>query len=708
MRNRWFHAPLLHTPNQEMEKKVSWLELFYDLIFVAAIIQLGNVLAANVASGGFGIFAGLFVPLWLAWAGFTFFMNRFSLDDFAHRLTVFVAMFSVGGMAIYAPRVARGDLHGFALSYATTQAMVALMHLRTFSQEPGSRDYSRYWGSVFGIGAVLWAVSVMLPSPYAFGLWGLGVLTILSAPMSRASRALQERFPIDNEHLSERFGLLTIIVLGESFVKVLSDLAEDGASMEQVGQASAVLLITCCLWWIYFDDIGGSKIREAPGAWLLWFFGHLPVTLGITAVGVALKKAVHFPLDAPPEPKYAWLLAGSLALTLFAVAVVDSVTERRHSELSDRWRVNARVASGLLVLALAPAAGGMSAWVFLLALGAVCVGQVLFDMAASPLQESEASHHLPTVAQAFHQSASEGLRPPPITASADAPVRKGAPSELRNDLYVFLVDGSWLRLFLSFSFVYLIANVFFAALYMSSPEALSGPARMTFAQCFFFSVQTMTTIGYGAWTPATPVADWIVTVEAAVGVLGTALATGLVFAKVSRPQASALFTDSLTVHERDGVPTLHLRIGNARGNDVVDAAISLTLVRDQVTAEGEHLRRLTDLTLVRAQTPLFRLTWTVMHVIDESSPLFGLDLQEEAPNLLLIAVLRGHDGTYAQTTHARHVYRGTDVCVGERFVDVVSQLPDGRMMVDYDRFHEREPARHASTLQGSSESMTKR
>lgn len=696
MRNRWFHAPQLHTPAHGDEKKVSWLELFYDLIFVAAIIQLGNVLAERVGAGGFALFVALFIPLWVAWCGFTFFMNRFELDDFAHRVTAFGAMFAVGGMAIYAPRVAQGDFHGFALSYAAAQAMVALMHLRTYKQEPTSRDYSRYWGGVFAAGALLWCVSLWVPAPYAYGLWGLGVLTILSAPMSRASRALQERFPIDNEHLSERFGLLTIIVLGESFVKVLSDLAGDGATLEQLAQASAVLLITCCVWWIYFDDIGGSRIREAPGAWLLWFLGHLPVTLGITAVGVALKKAVHFELYAPPNPKYAWLLAGSLALTLFSVAVVDSVTERRQSELSDRWRVNARVASGVLILALAPAAASMSAWVFLAALGAVCVAQVLFDMAASPLQETRATHATPTIADEVRARVTQGLAPAPIAGSADAPVRKGAPSELRNDLYVFLVDGSWTRLFATFTFVYLVANVFFAALYLFVPAALHGPEEVTFAHSFFFSVQTMTTIGYGAWTPATPYADWVVTLEAAVGVLGTALATGLVFAKVSRPQASALFSNTLTVHERDGVPTLHLRVGNARGNDVVDANMSVTLVRDHVTAEGDHMRRLTDLQLVRASTPLFRLTWTVMHVIDETSPLHGLDLEREADGLLFIAVMRGHDGTYAQTTHSRHLYRGADVRVGLRFADVVSRLPDGRMMIDYDRFHELEPFPGAS------------
>ncbi|MCA9577492.1 MAG: low temperature requirement protein A [Sandaracinaceae bacterium] len=691
MRNRWFHAPTLHTPSHGSEKKVSWLELFYDLIFVAAIIQLGNVLADHVGAGGFAIFAALFVPLWVAWAGFTFFMNRFELDDFAHRVTAFAAMFSVGGMAIFAPRVMEGEFRGFALSYATTQATVALMHLRSHAQEPSSRDYSRYWGGVFAIGAVLWGVSVLFPAPYAYGLWALGVVIILSAPMSRASRALQERFPIDNEHLSERFGLLTIIVLGESFVKVLSDLASAGASTQQVGQASAVLLITCCLWWIYFDDIGGSRVRQAPGAWLLWFLGHLPVTLGITAVGVALKKAVHFHLSEPPNPKYAWLLAGSLALTLFSVAIVDSVTERRQSELSDRWRVNARVASGALVLVLAPAAVGMNAWVFLVGLGAVCVGQVLFDMAASPLQAAPETHATHTLADEVRRSQAEGSRLPAVTGSADAPVRKGAPSELRNDLYVFLVDGSWTRLFLTFTFVYLVANVFFAALYVSVPASLAGPAPVDFAHAFFFSVQTMTTIGYGAWTPDSPFADWVVTLEAAVGVLGTALATGLVFAKVSRPQASALFTSTLTVHPRDGVPTLHLRLGNARGNDVVDANISLTVVRDEITREGEHMRRLTDLALVRSNTPLFRLTWTVMHVIDEQSPLFGVDLEAEADSLLFIAVVRGHDGTYAQTTHARHLYRGADVRVGQRFVDVVSRLPDGRMMVDYERFHDLEP-----------------
>jgi low temperature requirement protein LtrA len=138
MRSRWYHVPVLHTALHP-EKKVSWLELFYDLIFVAAIIQLGDALSGEVSLGNFAAFAGHFVPLWIAWSGFTFYVNRFSVDDFTHRLLVFLKMFAVGAMAIAAPDAMRGDHHVFALAYGIAQVMITLMYMRAWRASDDAR-----------------------------------------------------------------------------------------------------------------------------------------------------------------------------------------------------------------------------------------------------------------------------------------------------------------------------------------------------------------------------------------------------------------------------------------------------------------------------------------------------------------------------------------------------------------------------------------
>ncbi len=263
VRSRWLHAPLLHTAHGR-ERKVTWLELFYDLIFVAAIIQLGDALSHHVSVGNFMSFAGHFVPLWIAWSGFTFFANRFDVDDFTHRIMVFVQMFAMGAMAISAPHAMERHHEIFSFCFAVAQAMVVAMHWRAWLQVPKARDYAKYWGIVFAISAVCFLIAAFLPSFWAYGLWTLGILAILAAPISRSSRTLQERYPIDMEHLSERYGLLTIIVLGESFVKVLSFLSgsELATELDYVLEGSLGLLLTCTVWWIYFDDVAGSKLKK--------------------------------------------------------------------------------------------------------------------------------------------------------------------------------------------------------------------------------------------------------------------------------------------------------------------------------------------------------------------------------------------------------------------------------------------------------------
>lgn len=688
MRSRWFHTPVLHLASSK-EKRASWLELFYDLIFVAAFIQLGNGLSSNVSASGMAGFAAVFIPLWLAWTGLTFYVNRFNVDDFIHRILVILQMFAVGAMATFAPDVIAGEPRGFALSYAVAQAIVAILYARTLLQCSGARDYSRYWGLVFGLGAVIWTISAFVPPPWCFVVQGVGVIAILSAPFSRTSRSLNESYPWDQEHLSERYGLLTLIVLGESFVKVLATMGGGSGELSLLGQASLSLLITVCVWWIYFDDVAGSHLRKIRLAPFIWLFAHMPLQGAAVGVGVAIKKAVSFDLTAVPDAKYRWLLCGSLALALLSVSVIDSVTERKQADLSDRSRVNMRFASALLILLLAPAGGGMTGALFLTLVTVVCVAQVIFDLMMAPLEamsEAELSE-FPTTASLARARQEAGQAPEPLPPRFLNAVRAGTPSELRSDLYHYFIDGPWSRLLVAMSFLYLIGNVLFAALYQLNPGSIVG--AQTFGDAFFFSVQTMSTIGYGAMNPGSAWGNAIVTIEAAFSLASIAMATGVMFAKASRPRASVLFSEKLVITRRNGVPTLCFRMGNARGSEIVDAHISVSILVEEITPEGHHLRRLQDLKMVRNRTPVFFLTWAVMHEIDETSPLYGADLNDPSSYILgIVALFTGHDGSYGQTTYARHIYEAQNVYPWHRFVDVLSQLPDGRALVNYRLFHD--------------------
>jgi inward rectifier potassium channel len=258
--------------------------------------------------------------------------------------------------------------------------------------------------------------------------------------------------------------------------------------------------------------------------------------------------------------------------------------------------------------------------------------------------------------------------------------------QLLADLYHYLLNASWPKLLLIVAALFALANVFFAVGYFID-GGIENARPGSFLDCFFFSVQTMATIGYGKMSPATTVANVLVSFEALFGLVGLALVTGLVFSKFARPTAKVRFSRYAVVSTRDGEPCLMFRMANLRGNQIVEASIHVAMARTEVTAEGDSMRRMRDLPLARDRQPLFALSWTIFHPIIEGSQLFGEtaeSLAKSAPDFILS--LTGFDQTFAQTIYARHVYHLEDIRWDARFADVLIIGPDGRPTVDYTRF----------------------
>lgn len=265
--------------------------------------------------------------------------------------------------------------------------------------------------------------------------------------------------------------------------------------------------------------------------------------------------------------------------------------------------------------------------------------------------------------------------------------REGMPARRSDDLYHALLASSWKRLLVMTLIGYMLANALFATLYALQPGSVTN--AQGWVDHFFFSVQTMATIGYGVMAPHTPWAHVLVTLEALTGMLGVAMASGLFFAKFATPRANVLFSSVAVVSPHDGVPTLRFRVANARGNRIVEAQVRVSLLRDHVTAEGERVRRFEDLPLVRSSTPMFALSWTVMHVIDGASPFGRMDEAGlRACGAELLVTLTGIDETFGQTVHARWGYTMDDLRWGGRFVDVMRRDADGTLVLDLGRFHE--------------------
>lgn len=268
-------------------------------------------------------------------------------------------------------------------------------------------------------------------------------------------------------------------------------------------------------------------------------------------------------------------------------------------------------------------------------------------------------------------------------------VRVGAADGYLSDLYHFLLVSSWSRLLLLLGLAYVGSNCLFALAYLLAGDSIQGGRPGSFADAFFFSVQTMATIGYGHMVPRTLWANILVAVESLVSLLGLAVVTGLTFAKFSRPTARVLFSRVSVIAPWDGVPSLIFRMANQRGNHIAEARVHVVLARNETTAEGDVFRRLHDLQLVRDETALFALTWTAIHPISDISPLNHATRESLAESEAEIIVsLTGLDESFSQTVHARHSYRAEDIVWCARFVDILSRLPDGRRQVDYTRFHD--------------------
>lgn len=271
--------------------------------------------------------------------------------------------------------------------------------------------------------------------------------------------------------------------------------------------------------------------------------------------------------------------------------------------------------------------------------------------------------------------------------------RVGIKRKKLSDLYHLLLTTSWYKLIVFVLGSYIFVNVLFAVLYKLGGTSVEGARPGSFGDLFFFSVQTMATIGYGKMAPASTWAHILVTIEALIGLLGLAMISGLMFAKFSRPTARVLFSQVAVVSKRNGVASLMVRLANQRNNQVVEAQLRLTLVRSETTLEGESIRRFYDLPLLHDRSAVFALTWTAIHPIGPDSPLYQTSMETlEREQAFLLVSMVGIEEVFSQTIHARKMYTTVDIRHGHRFVDIISALPDGRIRVDYTRFHDTQPA----------------
>jgi inward rectifier potassium channel len=251
------------------------------------------------------------------------------------------------------------------------------------------------------------------------------------------------------------------------------------------------------------------------------------------------------------------------------------------------------------------------------------------------------------------------------------------------------MTASWPAFIAGAVLVFVGFNAVFAVLYWIGNQPISNVPDGAYIDYLYFSIETLSTAGYGDMHPQTHYGHFVAATELFTGIFSMSLMTGLIFARFSRPNARLLFADHPVISSHDGKPTLMVRFANERHNIIGNATARIWLLRNEVSREGGSFRRFYELPLVRNEHPALALSWTLYHVLDEASPLHGLDAADlEASKISLVVVVSGYDVVAAQTVHARKLYNYHDVLFGQRYADILGVTDDGRIRIDYGRFQE--------------------
>ncbi|WP_009632945.1 low temperature requirement protein A [Synechocystis sp. PCC 7509] len=378
----WLQPPRLRTgeESEQEHRHATWLELFYDLVFVVAVSQVAHNLYADVSITGFLSFGFLFIPIWWAWIGTTFYSNRFDSDDIGHRLLLGVQMLAIAALAVNVHDGLGESSAGFAIAYAAGRAVLVLEYFRAAKHIPQARGLATRYGTGFAIAAILWLISVFIPTPWRFILWGLGLFVDFATPLT-APKSLHLGLLPHPEHLPERFGLFTIIVLGEAIIAVVDGVAEQKWNVTSASCAVLGFIIAFSLWWIYFENVSGSALRSAGAGgqieiFQVWLYGHLPLVIGLSATGVGVEHIIATEAGNALSTPNRWLLCGAVALCLLSLGLLHRTGVIFKCKVRSKYRFG----TAALLIILAIVGVGLSPLGVVGIVAFVCATQVVQDL----------------------------------------------------------------------------------------------------------------------------------------------------------------------------------------------------------------------------------------------------------------------------------------------------------------------------------------
>jgi low temperature requirement protein LtrA len=317
----------------EEGRKVTWLELFFDLVFVAAVAQAATHLRDDYSPAGLLRFALLFVLIWWAWLGHTTFSTRFDTDDIVQRALTALQLFLVAVMAVNATGALDGrDSAGFAAAYSLMRFVLAGQFLRA-RRIPRARPLTTRYALACGAAAMLWLASAFLDAPARFAVWALALAIDVGTPLVTTRHLVD--VPHDAAHLPERYGLFSIILMGESMAAVMAGMGhQEYWSLRAASAAILGIAAIFAIWWTYFDGVDATAhrlIRSMADAtrFHVWSYVHLPLYLGIAVMGVGLERVIETATEAPLPSSQAVILGGAVLFVALSLAII-SLTRVSH------------------------------------------------------------------------------------------------------------------------------------------------------------------------------------------------------------------------------------------------------------------------------------------------------------------------------------------------------------------------------------------
>jgi low temperature requirement protein LtrA len=306
---------------EDGERHASYLELFFDLVFVVAIAQLAHELVLDHSLAGFATVAALYLPVFIAWQGFSIYADRFDTDDVVFRIVILLGMLATLALGVQIPDVIQGESTGFAIAYVVIRSLLVGLYVRAYRHVPEARPLIARYAAGYGLGAALWLVSLAFDAPERYVLWGIALAWEYSLPT--LFRRLHASIPVHASHVPERFALFTIIVLGESVFAVALGTADQEWELSSAVAAALGFAMAAAIWWTYFGHGTEFALERSTGAILIFAHVHIPLLAALTAVSAGLALSIEQAGASSLDSGSRWALAGGAAAYLVCLTIAQ-------------------------------------------------------------------------------------------------------------------------------------------------------------------------------------------------------------------------------------------------------------------------------------------------------------------------------------------------------------------------------------------------